>query len=559
MASNNIESANIIIHRNKETLPPLSLKDDEYFGILTVKMEKTELVQIPTFLLFTIDRTGSMGERASGNCTKMDHVIQTFVSMMNYLSKLNTQIFIQVNIFNTDVSVLIKCVKITKDNVGDIITKIRALTCDGSTNIGLALQEAETTLINYNTENPDHQIGHIFMTDGEPTVGISEVVELYDIVNDNFINVFVGFGLQHNAVLLNKLSSKKNAEYQFVDNMENTALVYGETIHKFIYPALRNVELSIKDGLFYDWQTNTWTNSIYEPTIISEIEKIYHIKTKNPETVQVSIYGANCSDLNNEARYLETVYSIPDLIDSDTGFPMLNEDLTKYAFRQKVQELLFKAKQRTHQSSSESTFKTEMKNLFRTIRKYMRMNDLKEDGLLKLLCDDISQTYRTFRTNYGIIYASARCSSQGRQRTYNTNSNSNHNTDELDYGNNPVFGMTGVIDRSIYCAPPALRRANTNSYQNLNEIIGTSNNIEDNDLSVGSRSPSISLTIPSDDINDDTFNRYNEVGFVSFDDDDDTVEFVIEDEIENYVSENLNTTCFATPGVLNTMRSMSQV
>jgi len=535
MASNNIESANIIIHRNKETLPPLSLKDDEYFGILTVKMEKTELVQIPTFLLFTIDRTGSMGERASGNCTKMDHVIQTFVSMMNYLSKLNTQIFIQVNIFNTTVDVLVKCTRINTDNVDEIISKIRNLEPDGSTNIGLALYEADKELKIYNTENPEDQIGHIFMTDGDPTTGITDIHELSTIVNEDFMNVFVGFGLQHNAVLLNRLSSKKNAEYQFVDNMENTALVYGETIHKFIYPALRNVEFRIENGEIYDWQTNTWTSVLTEPIIISEIEKIYHIKTKYPDSVEVLIYGQGCNDLKKEdIRYIETAYSIPDLINGETDLPMLNDDLNKYAFRQNVQELLYKAKQGIRQRAAQAEFKIDLKNMFRTIRKYMRINNLKEDGLLKLLCDDISQTYRTSGTDYGIIYASARCSSQGRQRTYNTNS------DEL--------------DDNVIIHPPPLRRANTNSFQNLDEILST------NSIDYGSRRPSISLTIPSDDINDDTFTRYNELGFVtvSSDTDDESVEFVMEDEIENYISEDVNTTCFATPGVLDTMRSMSQ-
>ena len=96
----NIDNSEVLIHTNKETLPLTNIGEDEYFGILKIKVAKTKLVKTPTFLLFTIDKTGSMNDRQSGNTTKMDYVMQTFVSMMNYLSTLDTDMYIQVNTFN---------------------------------------------------------------------------------------------------------------------------------------------------------------------------------------------------------------------------------------------------------------------------------------------------------------------------------------------------------------------------------------------------------------------------------------------------------------------------
>jgi len=554
--TNNIENTDVLIHRNRDTLPLTGFAPDEYFGILTVKMAKTKLVKIPTFLLFTIDKTGSMQEMASKNSSKMDYVIQTFVSMMNYLSTLDTEIYIQVNSFNTVVDVTIPKVKISTDNVNELTQIIKTLRCDGSTNIGLALTTANTVLESYKNEFEDHQIGHIFMTDGEPTAGVCSVEKLVENVNENFYNTFVGFGFHHNVDLLNKCGEKNNAEYQFVDNMENTALIYGETIHKFIYPALKNVDFCVEGGTIYDWSTNSWKASIKESIIISEIEKIYHIRTTNPETVSVLIYGEQCSnkdsdtgnDFNQTYRILDVGYSLPDLLDSQTNLPQLNEDLTKYAFRQRVQELLFRAKQGFSDDFGKNEYKNNLKIMFRTIRKYMRTTDGLEDGLLKLLCDDISQIYNTFNTGYGIMFATARANSQGRQRTYNTNSSY-----DTDIGN-PEFSRQNALVRSPSLSPPVLMRTNTNSFHNIDEM--TQNYYNNEEISIIPNSYS-----EADDINDETFYKYDELGFItssSMDPDNDT-EFVMEDEIDNYASEDMNTTCFATPGLLDTMRSMSRI
>jgi uncharacterized protein YegL len=553
----NIDNSEVLIHTNKETLPLTNIGEDEYFGILKIKVAKTKLVKTPTFLLFTIDKTGSMNDKQTGITTKMDYVVQTFISMMNYLSTLETDMYIQVNTFNTDVDVLVQCVKITVDNVEEINSKIKSLVPDGSTNIGKALTVANENISEYMEKNTTHQIAHIFMTDGDPTIGeLSETI-LSNKVNEKYNNIIVGFGYNHNVSLLSKMAEKKNAEYQFVDNMENTTLVYGEAIHKFIYPALRSVEIHIENGTLYDWQTNQWTQCLYEDIIIGEIEKIYHIKTTHPINVDVNIYGAIASipvtidsgEITNEFKLLDTAMSMPDLIDIESD-EIQTSDLTKYAFRQKVQELLYEAKQYERNANQ---VKNDLCDAFKFIRKYMRTNNLKEDGLLKMLCDDLSITYRSMFHNRGRALLLARHTSQGKQRTYNAGST--HASDDIE---NILF-QRNQFDNipSIPMTPRKLQRLPTIQRQHTR-------NISFPDLDVTPKKINLSLQIPSDDeINDDPFTKYEESGFFVpprnvvfkniFDDD----EYSSEDEVESYLPEQNNTTCFATPGVLDTMRTMS--
>lgn len=553
----NIDNSEVLIHTNKETLPLTNIGEDEYFGILKIKVAKTKLVKTPTFLLFTIDKTGSMNDRQSGNTTKMDYVMQTFVSMMNYLSTLDTDMYIQVNTFNIDVDVLVDCVKITLDNVEEINRKIKSLVADGSTNIGKALTVANEHISEYMEQNPKHQIAHIFMTDGDPTVGEFSETALSNKVNEKYNNIIVGFGYNHNVNLLSRMAEKKNAEYQFVDNMENTALVYGEAIHKFIYPALRSVEIHIENGTLYDWQTNQWTKCLYEDIIIGEIEKIYHIKTTQPINVDVNIYGkiasfpvsSDSDEIANDFKLLDTAMSIPDLIDIETG-EIQRSDLTTYALRQKVQELLYDAKQ---YEVDRNKVKSDLCDAFRFIRKYMRTNNLQEDGLLKMLCDDLSITYRSMFHNRGRALLLARHTSQGRQRSYNTGSSHASGNIDNTYFESNCFDNTP----SIPMTPRKLERLPTIQRQRTR-------NISFPDMDITPTKNSLSLQIPSDDeINDDPFTKYEESGFFIpprnvvfkniFDDDD----YSSEDDVESYQPDQNNTTCFATPGVLDTMRTMS--
>ena len=51
----------------------------------------------------------------------------------------------------------------------------------------------------------------------------------------------------------------------------------------------------------------------------------------------------------------------------------------------------------------------------------MKDNNLEEDLLLKMLCDDIYITHKYIHDPHADMYITARQTSQGRQRSYNIN------------------------------------------------------------------------------------------------------------------------------------------
>ena len=45
---------------------------------------------------------------------------------------------------------------------------------------------------------------------------------------------YIGFGLDHNSPLLQKLAGTHDKEYHFADNLETCGMVYSDILHSFI-------------------------------------------------------------------------------------------------------------------------------------------------------------------------------------------------------------------------------------------------------------------------------------------------------------------------------------
>jgi uncharacterized protein YegL len=552
-----IEKSFCQIHTHSDGLTLNLLDEGEHFGILSMKMKKTKITERPTMILFSIDNTASMDEYAYGNTTKMSVVIKTLKNIMTYLSTIEAPVYIQLYTFNLEVRPVIDSILVNKSNVEELINKIEKIAANNSTDIGNALRCANEIMTEYNKKNPTHQMIHIFMTDGEPTSGECNSEKLSTMVNNDFSNIFVGFGEYHNVNLLKKLSDNDKGDYQFVDNMENTSLIYGETLHRYLYPALQNVEINIENGTIYNWKTNSWVNKLYEPVIIGDIEKIYHIKTKTPYDVECDVYGIICSlsetdienqqQITNDVQHLQNIIVLPALIDTTTDL-IEETNLAKYLYRQKTQELLYKAKESKNKDDNKIV-KRELNAFFKNMREYMKTNDLESDKFMKNLCDDICITYRTIGTHLGIMYNISRLTTQSRQQTYSATPKSNNNR-QLSHDNE---------------SQPDDLLINTNDGYNINNtkilpgIIASINRfpvIGLDNLYSPMKPPRLSRSKTNDFVNDySILKRYN-----LEDNMDDIIDDVVDDtDIKNYnVSADTNS-CYATESSVNTMTQISNL
>ena len=383
------------------------------FGVLRLKTPKVALTKKPTFVFFSVDATDSMHDGASGS-SKIDIVKNTFKNIMLYLSKIDAPIYISVHTFNETIKIIVDNMHVTCDNVSQIIEKIGAIQASGCTNIELALQNAKAAIATYAESNPEHQIAHIFMTDGHATTGSTDREELGRIVTTtNCGSVFIGFGNDHNVQTLKRLSDNNKSFYQYIRHFENTASVYAELLYPYLYPCADNVSLLVENCEIYNWKTNTWTTRFDEGILMGDAEKVYHIRRTKHQNVVVDVHGY---DFVTGAAISEQAEELPHLLSMETN-DIICTDLSQYIYRHKTLELLYRASS-VGGGDSRRAIRADIRNVFTKLRDYMRCQNKTADEFLKQLCDDLYLAYNELKNNaHNNMFTLSRFTSQGRQQT----------------------------------------------------------------------------------------------------------------------------------------------
>jgi hypothetical protein len=268
-----------------ENLPIIDAK----FGILNFTAVHCLPTNVEHDFVFVIDNSGSMTDLCSDKRTKMQHIIHTLKKMVIYFKE-NPDIKANITIFTFD-DKFCKIVERTniKEKIHEILDKIDNIEPDGGTNIELALKKTSDYIYDLRCLYPNNQINHIFMTDGEVTMGDNNPNNLLQLVDKSVYNIFVGFGINHDANLLNTISTGNKGAYYFVDEIEKAGLVYGEILHSLLYKMIYDVEICITNGFIYNYISNLWTDRLYIGDITGETNKIYHIISSCPDDFRVLI------------------------------------------------------------------------------------------------------------------------------------------------------------------------------------------------------------------------------------------------------------------------------
>ena len=438
-----IEYANIQFHKQSIPYELEIFQDSDYrFGVFDIAVRgEIPITQKHIHIFFTIDASGSMNDKCLDGRTKMQHILYTLENILRiFHEKPECHISIQVQSFDSTIYKIIQDIDNIQDNdIESIIFKINKIRPGNSTNIELALQSAKDEIYIYKNKNPEHEVVHLFLTDGEITSGSDDNDLLKSIVPKNCTNIFIGYGLDHDSQLLSILSSESSNEYRFIDALEKAGLVYGEIIHSILYKAIADITIKAIGCELYEYKTNTWIPELKIGNLISEQKKTYHIRSKMPTEGIISVQGRT---IIKTRQFQIMTNDIEEQVSTGSLSKIFEIDLTKYMFRQRTQELLYEAiyiseknKDKTslksppilrspaklidiNNNDKKKQMKIKLKIFLNLMLDYMKKNDMESDSFMKMLCDDIYITYKTFDTSVGNMFLCARQTTQGRQQSY---------------------------------------------------------------------------------------------------------------------------------------------
>ena len=430
----------------------LQSETDVQFGIIDFIAPKTLVNKQNLHFIFTVDCSGSMSDRCRDNRTKMQHILHTLKNILYFLNENCSEdsiIFVSVFAFDNKIHNIFENIKVNIDTIDFMIHKVETIKPCDNTNIELALKNALSHVDSIKKNFPLFQIHHVFMTDGQPTTGIDNQNVLKQFVDIDIFNYFVGFGIDHNAELLCTLGNVSHlSNYYFIDTLENAGLVYGEILHNILYESLNNLKIIIQNGLIYNWETNTWNDELFLPSVSSESHKTFHIISQHANDCIIKISG-NVNIQNNFVPFQLNL--------NKSLFIFDNPDIIKYQFRQRTMELLYEVRHfkddtetdissnvRDNNFNGNSPTADDLANMFERrqnkfnirnekrkiflkklkkfileMKNFIKSNNFQDDRFMNNLCDDIYIAYKTFNTAYCNMYVATRQISQGSQRSYN--------------------------------------------------------------------------------------------------------------------------------------------
>jgi len=359
---------------------------------------------------FKIDNSGSMSDLCSDRRRKMDHVIFASEQLLRKIQELpNVLATASVSSFDDGIVDIFVNQPVTAENVETMAFKLRHINPRGSTDIYKVLKK-ETEV----TPNQDPTVVSIFvmLTDGEATTGdctdYQGLISQALLIRPETIMILVGCGADHDHKLFSGIQRQRNnSEYLFVSDVEKTMETCSETIYKILNTVATNVTIEVQGGEIYDWLTNTWVTKINASNLTAGIEKTYNVRSNTPDQFVATIHATN-------SRTLET--GTHEVLNRIVG-----ENLTTDKYRQRTLETLFEANKVNDGYSTKLAIKEAKKSLTSLMvemKKYMDENGLREDKMLKLLCDDIWTCHQTIGTIYGEMYTCARQTSQATQSIY---------------------------------------------------------------------------------------------------------------------------------------------
>jgi hypothetical protein len=403
---------------------------DAKFGILNLIANTITLSQEEFEFVFEVDCSGSMGDKCQDGRPKMQHINHTLKNIVTYLKENNIKAFITVRAFDNNIHNIIDHTDITDENYSLIIAKIEKIIPRNSTNIELAIQDINCNVEYIKEKFPGRNISAFLLTDGAVTAGSSDYSILAGLVNRSITNVFMGFGNDHDEALLGAISNGENSAYYFIDKLENAGFIYGEALNGILYKLLRNVEITVQNGLIYNFKNNTWGENLYVGNIVSEVNKFYHIASSaNPTECTVLLTGTTISDstdyqisiLGEESdaditnfiyrqRTLQFLYTASNLI-KNHNIPKKNNRFCSRAINYIEEE-----EKQDEAEEAENLLKENLIKFIEEMKKYMDDNNLNDDKFMKNLCDDIYISHESIGTKFANMFINARQTSQGNQR-----------------------------------------------------------------------------------------------------------------------------------------------
>ena len=304
-----------------------TIKDQPEWAYIQVTAPNGE-EKVPIHLCCVIDTSYSMNEQ-----NKLKNVKRSIQFLLDFLGPNDR---ISVITFSTYAKTVLSTFATTAEKES-INVRMSFIEPEESTNLSGGILEAHRSLLE-NTVNMKQ--GMIILTDGHTNVGIIEphlIVELVKSTVTRFNGTSIsciGYGHEHNASLLQKISTNGSGAYYIVNNIEEVAAVFGDILGGWMSCAYQQLEVILPEGAEVMTRYPTQNNRVLIGDLATGMDAVVIAKIPTGTQIQFTAYELKKKEWINRSVITEVVQNTDAQINATAHymrFEVLNilEDLKK--------------------------------------------------------------------------------------------------------------------------------------------------------------------------------------------------------------------------------------
>lgn len=212
------------------------------WACIQIRAPESEARQ-PVHLCCLIDTSGSMEMDA-----KLENVKRSLHFLLDFLGPEDK---VSIITFSETARTILSQVAVTATEKENIRARISIMRPETNTNLSASIVECRASLT---TDTANVKQGVILLTDGHANLGLTRPQDILELVQ-NTITRFsgtsiscVGYGGDHNAELLQSISTEGGGSYYMVNNLEDVAAVFGNILGGLISCTAQQVRIVLPAG-----------------------------------------------------------------------------------------------------------------------------------------------------------------------------------------------------------------------------------------------------------------------------------------------------------------------
>lgn len=196
----------------------------------------------PVHLCCVIDTSASMKQE-----NKLHNVKQSLQFLLDYLGPNDT---LSVVTFSDNARTILHQIYADPNEKENTRTRLSLIQVESNTNLSAGIIMARKTL--FSGEKASHvKQGILLLTDGIANCGITSSDRLTELIEHTLTQFpgtsvsCVGYGTDHNVLLLQKISAVGGGPYYVVNNLEDVASVFGDVLGGLVTCSLQQIRISL--------------------------------------------------------------------------------------------------------------------------------------------------------------------------------------------------------------------------------------------------------------------------------------------------------------------------